>query len=149
MIIKIVSIGKFSKNSPMENIFESYKKRIENKVVLVEVRDEINKKKKLILQKSLFEKNISIKTNLVVLDKSGKNLSSEKFSSFLDEKMKSSCKELIFFIGGPEGFEYNLIKNYFNLSFGIQTWPHLLIRIMLVEQIYRALSIIKNHPYHK
>ena len=57
---------------------------------------------------------------------------------------------MVFFIGGPDGFKTNLIKkSNQNISLGKVTWPHMLLRVMLVEQLYRGITIIKNHPYHR
>ncbi len=57
---------------------------------------------------------------------------------------------MVFFIGGPDGFKRNLIeKSNQSISLGKVTWPHMLLRVMLVEQLYRGITIIKNHPYHR
>lgn len=149
MNFSIVSIGKFQKNCPFLEIFERYKKRIRHKIVLSEFKNEDDKIKNYNLQKNLIEKNSNSEKEIVILDKKGKNLSSKELSFFLKEKMNKSCKEIVFIIGGPEGIDSTLTKPFFNLSFGYQTWPHLLVRVMLVEQIYRALAILQGHPYHK
>ena len=86
---------------------------------------------------------------IIILDKSGKDIDSEGFSKILEKKMNRRYKEIIFFIGGPNGIHSSIIKSNLSLSFGNQTWPHLLVRVMLIEQIYRALAILQGHPYHK
>ncbi len=149
MNFKILSIGKFQKDCPFLKLFHQYTKRIRCNVILSEFKNEEDKTKSYNLQKSLIEKNISNEKEIIILDKKGKNLSSKELSVYFQEKMNKSCKEIIFIIGGPEGIDKNLIKSFFNLSFGNQTWPHLLVRVMLVEQIYRSLSILQGHPYHK
>ena len=59
-------------------------------------------------------------------------------------------KNLIFFIGGPDGFNKDILKAANKIiSFGKVTWPHKLVRIMLLEQLYRGITILKNHPYHR
>lgn len=57
---------------------------------------------------------------------------------------------MVFFIGGPDGFKKEILSQSDKvISFGRVTWPHMLLRIMLLEQLYRAVTIIKNHPYHR
>ncbi len=149
MELKIVSVGKFSKNCPHEKIFNDYMKRISIKIILEEIRV-----KDFVKENSLLKKKISTfcndpLTEVIILDKCGKNNSSESFSKNINQKMLNGCKKIIFLIGGPNGFDKSFVKQFEMMSFGYQTWPHLLIRIMLIEQIYRAFCIINNHPYHK
>jgi len=60
------------------------------------------------------------------------------------------CRDLVFLIGGPDGLAPALRKAaHERLAFGPQTWPHLMVRAMLAEQIYRALAILSRHPYHR
>tara|TARA_B100000989_G_scaffold261093_1_gene211967 strand:- start:587 stop:1036 length:450 start_codon:yes stop_codon:yes gene_type:complete len=149
MELKIISAGKFSKNCPYEKIFYNYMKRISNKITLEEI-----KVKDFVKENYFFEKKISISyndpfTKVIILDKCGKNVSSENFSKNISQKILNGYKKIIFFIGGPDGFDESFIKQFEMISFGDQTWPHMFVRIMLIEQIYRAFCIINNHPYHK
>ena len=148
MNFKIIAVGKFPNKSPYLEIFESYRKRIENKIELVEIKGEI-KKNKLFFDKSMIEKYINPLRQIIILDNTGKNLSSKEFSDMIRLKMEGRYKEIVFVIGGPNGFDISLLESFFAISFGIQTWPHILVRVMLIEQIYRALQIISGHPYHK
>ena len=63
--------------------------------------------------------------------------------------MRDRYKQMVFFIGGADGLSSDLTNTKTCFSFGNQTWPHLLVRVMLIEQVYRALCILKSHPYHK
>ena len=101
------------------------------------------------LEKIEILKYIKKDDQVIALDKDGENLSSIKFSKFLDDKIVSGCRRLNFVIGSEEGLDDFFKDSYENLSFGNQTWPHLLVRVMLIEQIYRAFEIIKNSQYHK
>ena len=85
---------------------------------------------------------------LVLLDSRGKQLSSEELAEFL-EREQLNATPLLFAIGDSDGFsdEARRIAG-FSLSLGKMTLPHELARVVLVEQIYRALTILKNHPYH-
>ena len=150
MIIKILSLGKFKVNQKFKSIFEYYQKRIKFKTVLIELKTYDNNKKKELekLEILKFLKNQDHK-NVFVLDKSGENFSSLEFADLLNNKINSGCKKLNFIIGSDEGLDSFFKDSFLTISFGNQTWPHLLVRVMLIEQIYRGLEIIKNSRYHK
>lgn len=86
----------------------------------------------------------------ILLDVGAKELSSEQFSAFIQEKLNQGCSEIDFFIGGHSGFP-NLSEEIidFRISLSRCTFTHQMIRLLLLEQIYRAFTIIKGHPYHK
>ena len=150
MIINILSLGKFKVNQKFKSVFEYYQKRIKFKTVLIELKTYKNNKKKELekLEILKFLKNQDY-NNVFVLDKSGKNFSSLEFSDVLNNKINSGCKKLNFIIGSEEGLDSFFKDSFLTISFGNQTWPHLLVRVMLIEQIYRGLEIIKNSRYHK
>ncbi len=148
MKINILSLGKFKINQQYKNLFEYYRKRIQIKINLIEIRTHKAERKKE-LEKIEILKYIKKDDQVIALDKDGENLSSIKFSKFLDDKILSGCRRLNFVIGSEEGLDDFFKYSYENLSFGNQTWPHLLVRVMLIEQIYRAFEIIKNSQYHK
>jgi 23S rRNA (pseudouridine1915-N3)-methyltransferase len=85
---------------------------------------------------------------LVLLDSRGKQLSSEELAEFL-EREQTNATPLLFAIGGSDGFSEEARRHAaFILSMGKMTLPHELARVILVEQLYRAFTILKNHPYH-
>jgi len=85
---------------------------------------------------------------LVLLDSRGKQLSSEELAEFL-EREQVSATPLLFAIGGSDGFSEEARRHAgFALSLGKMTLPHELARVVLVEQLYRAFTILKKHPYH-
>lgn len=87
---------------------------------------------------------------LVLLDERGKNITSEKFAAAIGRFRDDGCGELVFAIGGPDGHGQSVRDRAdLVLSFGAQTWPHQLARIMLAEQLFRAVSILSGHPYHR
>ncbi|MAY89710.1 MAG: hypothetical protein CMN00_00785 [Rickettsiales bacterium] len=153
MKLKIISIGKFSRDCPYSRIFQEYKKRISN-ISLIEIRS-LNSKNKLSLdEKKNYEKKIIFQhfkdqERIIVLDRKGKDFSSIELSNFFQKQMLNSIQDIIFIIGGPDGLADSFFKDFESISFGKNTWPHLLIRVMLIEQIYRSLQIIEGHPYHK
>ena len=87
--------------------------------------------------------------SVVVLDSRGKQLSSEEFATFLDNHQNRSPHPLLFGVGGADGFSDDALQSSsFVLSLGRMTLAHELARVVLLEQLYRALSILKGHPYH-
>ena len=150
MNISIISPGKFKKKPPLEEIFNHYKKRINLKIDLKEIKTfNVEEKKKLLFEKNQITKYLKPTDYVVVLDKDGKMLSSEDFSVFLKKKMLERTKRICFLIGSELGLDLSLKKSHQIISLGKKTWPHQLVRIMLIEQIYRSLEIIKNSSYHK
>ena len=150
MNISIISPGKFKKKPPLEELFNYYKKRINLKIDLKEIKSfNFEEKKKLLFEKNQITKHLKPTDYIVVLDKDGKMLSSKDFSVFLKKKMLERTKRICFLIGSELGLDLSLKKSCHIISLGRKTWPHLMVRIMLIEQIYRSLEIIKNSSYHK
>lgn len=92
--------------------------------------------------------------DVVVLDERGKGLSSEAFATLLAERRDAGVPAITFLIGGADGHPPELVgrlapRPVRKISFGTATWPHLLVRVMMAEQIYRAFSILAGHPYHR
>jgi 23S rRNA (pseudouridine1915-N3)-methyltransferase len=86
----------------------------------------------------------------ILLDERGKTMSSAALSDLIGKKANTGVPSLAFLIGGPDGHAPDLRETAHHvLSFGAMTWPHRLVRIMVLEQIYRSLTILQNHPYHR
>jgi len=89
-------------------------------------------------------------TPAVAMDERGGTMSSEAFAAFLAREAQDGARQLTFLIGGPDGHAPETRKKAARLlAFGPMTWPHRLARVMLLEQIYRAVTILVNHPYHR
>ena len=89
-------------------------------------------------------------TVIVTLDPAGKQLTSEQFSAWMQEKMNESVERIAFIIGGAWGIDKRITEIAgLRLSLSQMTMPHELARLVLAEQIYRALTLWKGHPYHK
>jgi len=87
---------------------------------------------------------------IVVLDEHGKTLSSEKFARQIERWRDEGKPAVSFVIGGADGHDPALLSSAdLNLSFSPLTWPHQLVRIMLAEQLYRSVTILSGHPYHR
>lgn len=98
----------------------------------------------------LLLKAIPAKGFVVLLDERGKDISSRDFAAKLSGWQDQGISDLVFIIGGADGVLPEIReKADFTLGFGKLTWPHRLVRVMLLEQIYRARQIIAGHPYHR
>ncbi|QFT34470.1 23S rRNA (pseudouridine(1915)-N(3))-methyltransferase RlmH [Roseibium porphyridii] len=87
---------------------------------------------------------------LIVLDEHGKNLTSPAFSQKLEGWKDEGISEVVFAIGGADGHGQELLERAdLKLALGAMTWPHQIARILLAEQIYRAITIQAGHPYHR
>lgn len=88
--------------------------------------------------------------NVVALDEGGQNISSEKLAALLGRWRDDGAVGAAFLIGGADGHDPSLLDRAgYKLSFGALTWPHMLVRVMLAEQLYRAMTILAGHPYHR
>lgn len=86
----------------------------------------------------------------VVLDERGKPMSSEDFAALVQRHLDGGTPDLAFLIGGPDGHGPEIRDSAgLLLSLGLMTWPHRLVRVMLFEQLYRAVTIMAGHPYHR
>jgi 23S rRNA (pseudouridine1915-N3)-methyltransferase len=145
--IKVAWIGK-TKEPAVEALTDEYLKRISRyaEVAGVTLKDEAAI---LSLASGERQKNKNKERHkLVLLDSRGKQFSSEELAVFL-EREQVNATPLLFAIGGSDGFSEEARRNAgFILSLGKMTLPHELARVVLVEQLYRAFTILKNHPYH-
>lgn len=147
MMIHLIVVGKNKRDAYQKDI-ESYIKQLPVKIKVSEILDEANKdgmKKEAQRILSKVPENAFV----ISLTIDGKSYSSESFASKLKTFYEQN-KDVCFIIGGSYGLHESVIKRSDEcLSFSNFTFPHQLIRLMLVEQIYRAFKIIEGHPYHK
>ncbi len=158
MKIKVISVGKIKEKYLVDGINE-YAKRLAKYVKLdfVEVADEkapenLSEKDKEIVMAKEGEKILAQINNeyLIVLAIEGKSLDSEGFAKLFQDIYTYETSDICFVIGGSLGLSNDVIKlaNY-KLSFSKMTFPHQLMKLILLEQIYRAFRINNNEPYHK
>jgi 23S rRNA (pseudouridine1915-N3)-methyltransferase len=147
MKLLISAIGKSKASSLEQQLFNDYAKRLPWKLECKEfdVRP-ANKEKE---GEKLLEASKSY-NRLICLDESGKSLSSHEFSAQLQQWQQQGHSSFAFVIGGADGLDAKLLKKS-NLiwSFGRVTWPHMLVRGLLAEQLYRAYTLQTGHPYHR
>ena len=97
----------------------------------------------------LIAKQIQNADKLILLDENGKEYNSVSFSGFIQQQMNSGIKNLVFVVGGPYGFSDELYKRANGkISLSKMTFSHQMVRLFFVEQLYRAMTILKNEPYH-
>lgn len=156
MKITILSIGKFSKNDPNLNLFAEYQKRLPKgqgwKLELKELGVKGNFEGEVLKNKEgeVLLNNIPANSKVIALDERGKSLSSPEFAGYIKDLSNRGTSHLTFIIGGADGLSEELKKRAdLILCFGKMTFPHMMIRSFLSEQIYRAYTIINNHPYHR
>ena len=90
------------------------------------------------------------KSVLVALDERGENIDSASFARHLGRWRDEQVANTIFAIGGADGLSPDLRRNAkLRMAFGTATWPHQMVRVMLLEQLYRAATILAGHPYHR
>ena len=148
MKIKIIAFGKFKSSQEYRQIFNYYKKRINFDLKLIELKSFL-KPKKLEKEKAEIKKYIHENDYTFIMDSQGEKIDSESFSKLLFSTFSRESKVINFVIGSEEGLDKEIKKSFKSISFGNFTWPHLLVRVMLIEQIYRALEIKKKSNYHK
>ncbi|MCG2431342.1 23S rRNA (pseudouridine(1915)-N(3))-methyltransferase RlmH [Aequorivita xiaoshiensis] len=155
MKITLLTIGK-TDNKQLQSLMDDYIKRLGFYIPFeLEVIPDIKNAKKLseALQKQAEGNEILKRTNtadvLILLDEKGKTYTSEEFSQFLQKKMNSGLKNLIFVIGGPYGFSEEVYKRANGkVSLSSMTFSHQMVRLFFIEQLYRGFTILRNEPYH-
>lgn len=159
MNISIVTVGKL-KEKYLKDGIDEYKKRLSRycSLEIIEVPDEkapenLSEKEEEQIKDKEGEgilKHIKDGQFVVVLDLRGRMLTSEELSSLLSDTALSGTSSIAFIIGGSLGLSKNVLKRAdFTLSFSKMTFPHQVMRFILLEQIYRGFKIMKGEPYHK
>lgn len=148
MKIRLLVVGRM-KASPQADLCAEYLKRMNWTVSLKEI--DTPKGATSAEEEPLILRHIPDNALLIALDERGTALASPEFAHKLETWAASAPQnEVYFLIGGADGLTDAIRKKArFLLCFGKQTWPHMLVRVMLLEQIYRAQQILAGHPYHR
>ena len=145
MKITLGVIGKCKPKSPEAEIISRYQERLKWELKIKEKDNSTQQTEAKFLSSC-----ISPNSKVIVMDERGKNMTSPELAKLVENWMQQGCSEICFLIGGAEGhLEETRQQADLILSFGKLTLPHILMRAVLVEQIYRIETIINNHPYHK
>lgn len=142
--IEIIAPGKM-KAGAQKALWDEYLKRIIWPVALHEIDERDNA-----AECAKIEKKLNRQAFIIALDEKGKTIPSREFATKLGNLAAEGRPDIQFILGGADGLSPEIRKSaHFLLSFGAQTWPHMMARVMLMEQIYRAQQILAGHPYHR
>jgi len=155
MNIKLLAIGK-TDNKALQTLIDDYSKRLSFYIkfeleIIPDVKNvknlsEIQQKEK---EGELILSKLAATDHLILLDENGTTFSSIGFSDYLQKKMNAGIKTLAFVIGGPYGFSDELYKKAIGkIALSEMTFSHQMVRLFVIEQIYRGFTILKNEPYH-
>ena len=155
MKIKLLAIGK-TDNKALQSLMDEYQQRLKHYIkfefeIIPDIKNTKNlseyqqkeKEGELILSK------IQPTDELMLLDENGLEFTSIAFSNYLQKKMNAGTKQLVLLIGGPYGFSDAVYaKSLGKVSVSKMTFSHQMIRVFIIEQLYRAFTILRNEPYH-
>lgn len=158
MRLIIAAIGKL-KTGPERELFERYRERLTatgralgwGPVDVIEIPE--SRAPDPVARKSDEAERLLAKVGTavkVVLDENGRELTSQSFADYLRAQRQVGTASLAFLIGGPDGHGPAVLSSAdLKISFGKMTLPHMLVRVLLAEQLYRAATILTGHPYHR
>lgn len=152
MKIQLLAIGKLKKGAIFE-LFSEYDKRTTRWKVETKEFPESRAQTSDLRKKEEEQKLLSAVAEgavIIALDERGKMLTSPQMADFMEAQENNGIGHLAFIIGGPDGLSEELRqKSHHIWALGKATWPHQIVRSLLMEQIYRSQTIITGHPYHK
>ncbi|MEZ4808832.1 MAG: 23S rRNA (pseudouridine(1915)-N(3))-methyltransferase RlmH [Allomuricauda sp.] len=155
MQITLIAIGK-TDNADLERLIDQYEKRLGHYIkfqfkIVPDLKNTKNLSETQQKEKEgeLILAQVQSSDVLILLDETGKQYSSMEFSQFLQKKMNSGIKNLILVIGGPYGFSEGVYQRCDGkISLSKMTFSHQMVRLFVVEQLYRGFTILRNEPYH-
>ena len=159
MRIIVAAVGRL-KRGPETELSERYRKRAAQTGRQLGLRDieivEIRESRSGDAGRRMIEESIALanvippEAAVVLLDSRGQNVESAGLAGLLSKWRANSRSTVVFVIGGADGLAPSVTeKAELRLSFGAATWPHQMVRVMLLEQLYRATTILTGHPYHR
>ena len=155
MKISISAIGRLRK-SPEKELIDDYLSRFSKLAKpfglslnpIIEIEDKKGGGPKAEAQ--LLEKHFQKNSKIIALDETGISLSSKEFTDYLSNWVTDGIGHCHLIIGGADGLDAKILeKSNLKMSFGKMVWPHMLVRVMLAEQLYRAATILAGSPYHR
>jgi len=155
MKIKLMVVGK-TDDKNIQNLVSAYLERLTHYInfefyVIPDVKNAKNltNNQQKLSEGQLILKQLQASDLLILFDENGTSYSSKIFSEYLQKKMLTGCKQLVFVIGGPYGFSEEVYqKAVAKIALSKMTFSHQMARLFAVEQFYRAFTIINNEPYH-
>ena len=151
MQITVAAVGK-AKHKPEAELIAHYLKTTRWDIAIKEIPDapeNLSADARRAKEADGFRKLLTPQTLLVAMDSTGKSLTSPELAKLIQSAQKNAIKHAMFAIGGQDGLDAALVQQARHvIAFGAATWPHQLLRAMLMEQLYRAYTITIGHPYH-
>lgn len=151
--VRIVAGGRWRAGDPARALYEDYLRRLPWQVTLTEIEVRGGDPGRRLSDESAKQLAIAAEPPgrvLIALDERGRNIASTEFAQRIRRWQEDGRPALVFAIGGADGLAASVREAAdLVLSFGSMTWPHLLARAMLAEQLYRASAILSGHPYHR
>jgi 23S rRNA (pseudouridine1915-N3)-methyltransferase len=157
MRVTVSAVGRL-RAGPEKLLVESYSTRIRQmgpavglaplSLIEVEVKKRLEGAELVEHEAALLRAHCTADARVIALDEHGETWSSQRFAKSLADWRDQGAAETVFVIGGHHGLDPSLRRDAV-VSFGRLTWPHLLVRVMLLEQIFRAITILSGHPYHR
>ena len=155
MNIKLIAIGK-TDNKNLQVLIDDYSNRLSfyikfNIEIIADIKNgkSLSEKQQKEKEGELILSKLNPQEELILLDENGTSYSSMTFSNYLQKKMNSGLRTLVFVIGGPYGFSDAVYsKAQGKVALSQMTFSHQMVRLFMVEQIYRGFTILKNEPYH-
>lgn len=155
MQIKLLAVGK-TDSAAIAELTEIYTKRLTRYIRFeIQIIPDLKKRAKLSFEQQkkqegdLILNQLATSDFVVLLDEAGKQYTSLAFADYLQQRMNSGIKTLVFIIGGPYGFSEEVCQRANSkLSLSKMTFSHQMVRLFFAEQVYRAFSILNNEPYH-
>jgi len=159
MRVVVAAVGRL-KQGPERELAERYRKRAAeagrsaglNSIDVIEIKESRagDATRRMVEESIAIANIIPERAVTVILDARGKSISSAAFAGRLQEWRQQNKPAVVFIIGAADGLAPSLReKASLAISFGTATWPHQLVRVMLLEQLYRAVTILSGHPYHR
>jgi len=155
MTIRLVAIGK-TDNKELKSLIDTYASRLKHYIgfeldIIPDVKNAKNLSEKQQKKKEgeLLLKKLDKSDFVVLLDEKGSTYNSVDFANYLQKRMNSGIKKLVFIIGGPYGFSEEVYQHaQGKISLSQMTFSHQMVRLFCIEQIYRGFTILGNEPYH-
>ena len=151
MRVTIAAVGRL-RAGPLQDLLTDYLRRLNWPHSLREVEEKRRLEPRALKRREgeLLLQGLPAGARVIALDGRGKSLSSEAFAAMIGDYRDGGTADLAFLIGGADGLSDEVRQAADRIiSLGAMTWPHLLVRIMLAEQLYRAQAILTGHPYHR
>jgi 23S rRNA (pseudouridine1915-N3)-methyltransferase len=154
MKLVVAAVGTL-KRGPELVLIEKYQKLLPWKLTLheIEVSSKLPSAQRMAAEaeklRAVIQGKTAKATRVIALDSRGTQVTSDAFARLIEGAQNASVAQLAFIIGGQDGIDPELLKTAdHRIAFGNVTWPHMLARVLLFEQIYRAHAILSGHPYH-